>query len=128
MYHPFDYFNTTKKSAWNLCDAFKAYQKSSPDLSITQQLTSFHEKLKKENDNITNSWLSNWNSFCKKAESYQPTSASTSSSTCNINMERATNNSCSFGTVSNHYRDNYKKKREPENDDLENTPTKKHNR
>ncbi|KAG1447056.1 hypothetical protein G6F56_009381 [Rhizopus delemar] len=41
-------------------------------------------------------------------------------------MERSTNNSCSFGTVSNHYYNNYKK-REPENDDLENTPIKKHN-
>ncbi|KAG2228469.1 hypothetical protein BDF21DRAFT_376012 [Thamnidium elegans] len=126
MYNPFDYFDTTKKSAWNLRDAFSAYQKSVPDLSITQQLTRFHEKLKKENDNITDSWLSNWNSFCKKTESYQPASADTSSSIFNINMESSTNNSCSFGTVSNHYHNKYKK-RGPENDDLENAPTKKHN-
>jgi hypothetical protein len=127
MYRTFDYFDTTKKSAWNLRDAFDAFKKASPTLSIEQQLTKFREQLKKEDDNVMNSWLTNWKSFCRQAELNKAVPASTSNSSINIDMKRSTNHDCSFGNVSNYY-DNIHKKRELEDHEFENTPAKKHNR
>lgn len=126
MYKKFAYFGTTKRSAWNIRDAFDAFQKAYPNLTIEQQLTEFHEWLKKEDNNVVNSWLTNWTSFHKQAEKAKTIPVSTSNvSSINIDMRESTNHGRSFGDVSNFYGDNHKK-RELEDHEFETPPVKRY--
>lgn len=128
MYKKFAYFDTTKRNAWNIRDAFDEFKKAYPNLSIERQLTKFHERLKKEDSKVVKSWLTNWTSFYKQAEKAKTMPASTSnSSSINIDMKESTNHGFSFGNVSNFYDDNHKK-RELEDHEFENLPAKRYNR
>ncbi|KAI8643567.1 hypothetical protein BD408DRAFT_442431 [Parasitella parasitica] len=126
MHKNFDYFDTTKKSAWNFRDAFDAFKKADPNLTIAQQLTKFHEQLRKEDDNLLKSWLTNWKTFCRQSEPAKAIPARTSNPNINIDIKRSTNHGFSFGNVHNYY-DNNQKKRELEDREFENPPAKKCN-
>ncbi|CAO3689705.1 unnamed protein product [Rhizopus stolonifer] len=125
MYKKFAYFDTKKRSAWNTRDASDAFKKAYPDLTIEQQLAKFHERLKKEDNKVVKSWLTNWTSFHKQAEKAKTIPANTSnSSSINIDMKESTNHGFYFGNVNNFYEDNHKK-RELEDHGFENPSAKR---
>lgn len=76
---------------------------------IFQQLTIFHELLKKEDNNVVKSWLANWTSFCKRVGKTKTMPPITSnSSSISIDMRESTNHGFSFGTSNSFYSDNRK--------------------
>lgn len=100
-------------------------------MTIEQQLTKFHDRLKKEEDNnAVSSWLTNWASFhnkqARKAKALPATSTS-NSPTINIDIKESINHGFSFGNVNNFYDDNHKK-RDLEDIELETPPAKRYNR
>lgn len=121
----FDYFKKTRKSAWNLRDAFDAFKLAAPNLTNEQQLTEFHQLLLKADDSVIKSWLTSWKSFCKKETSARTMQPSTSNPNINVNMQASTNHGFSFGNVTNYSCNNYKK-RESTDHELNAPPSKRY--
>ncbi|KAI8643805.1 hypothetical protein BD408DRAFT_138521 [Parasitella parasitica] len=107
-----DYFIKTKRPIWNIDDAFSSFKAKYPDLTVEQQLTSFHDFLKKQDDPVVQSWLLKWKSFCKKPEK----SKKMPHNRINLDMRRSVNQNVTIGNVKN-----YNNKSELE-DDVERAP------
>lgn len=108
-----DYFNKTKRYSWDIQDAFNIFKAENPRLNIEQQLTKFHDLLKKQDDPLVESWISSWKSFYKKAEKAKVMPTKNPTTGISLDMRESVNKNCSIGNVNN-YNNN---KRELDDDD-----------
>lgn len=118
-----NYFNETKRCSWNINDAFNIFKAKKLDLNVEQQLAKFHDLLKKQDDPLVESWISNWKSFYKKAEKAKMMPTENPTTKINLDMRESVNQNCPLGNLNN-----YNNKREFDDDDVEQAPQKRVNR
>jgi hypothetical protein len=62
------YFENAKRLNWTIEDAYRDVEIRYHKMPTELRLRAFNSFLKEHNNDVANSWLTNWNSFCKKIE------------------------------------------------------------